>query len=355
MYIIKIFSQIILISIFLSSCRTSINKEYPLKNLEKNTSTGLVIGQVQSGKTLSMTAVSAMAKDNNFGIVIVMSGNVTTLSSQTAERFETALEGRNTIKIKNNPSINWSPQDHLTKSKAVLENYKNNQNLEERETILIITHKNPARIDHITELFESLGELTRNVPTLIIDDEADHHSLNSKEYLNDINALSERTRRRRKEIYQIKEGDTLENIAENFSTTVEELKEFNDIETSLEMFGSDINLSDVQIWILGYFIGAVLYTLIEGVTGASPGKRAQKIIIANEDGSEGDFTLFMSRWAIKNISNLMSLLIILTGAISIQWVGSLLGWVVFLGCFLVLASHRQALHDKIVKTAVFNS
>ena len=58
-----------------------------LKNLEKNTSTGLVIGQVQSGKTLSMTAVSAMAKDNNFGIVIVMSGNVTTLSSQTAERL----------------------------------------------------------------------------------------------------------------------------------------------------------------------------------------------------------------------------------------------------------------------------
>ena len=36
MNIIKNFSQIILISIFLSSCRTSINKEYPIKNLEKN-------------------------------------------------------------------------------------------------------------------------------------------------------------------------------------------------------------------------------------------------------------------------------------------------------------------------------
>ena len=30
------FSQITLIAIFLSSCRTSINKDYPLKNLEKN-------------------------------------------------------------------------------------------------------------------------------------------------------------------------------------------------------------------------------------------------------------------------------------------------------------------------------
>ena len=36
MNIIKKFSQIILISIFLSSCSTSINKKYPLKNLEKN-------------------------------------------------------------------------------------------------------------------------------------------------------------------------------------------------------------------------------------------------------------------------------------------------------------------------------
>ena len=36
MQIIKQFSQIILFAIFLSSCRTSINKDYPLKNLEKN-------------------------------------------------------------------------------------------------------------------------------------------------------------------------------------------------------------------------------------------------------------------------------------------------------------------------------
>ena len=33
---IKQFSQILLIVIFLSSCRSSINKEYDIKNLEKN-------------------------------------------------------------------------------------------------------------------------------------------------------------------------------------------------------------------------------------------------------------------------------------------------------------------------------
>ena len=36
MNIVKQFSQIILIAIFLSSCRTLIKKEYPIKNLEKN-------------------------------------------------------------------------------------------------------------------------------------------------------------------------------------------------------------------------------------------------------------------------------------------------------------------------------
>ena len=36
MKIIKQFPIIILIAIFLISCRTSINKEYPLENLEKN-------------------------------------------------------------------------------------------------------------------------------------------------------------------------------------------------------------------------------------------------------------------------------------------------------------------------------
>lgn len=199
-------------------------------NLEENNSAGLVIGQVQSGKTLSMTAVSAMAKDNGFGIVIVLSGNVTSLSSQTAERFEEALDGRNTVKIKNNPSENWSAEDHLLKARAVLENFKNTKNSEDRLTLLIIAHKNPARVDDITELFESVGNLKDDVPTLIIDDEADHHSLNSKEYLNDIDSLTERRRRRIREIHQISDGETLESIAENFDTTVEELKEINNFE-----------------------------------------------------------------------------------------------------------------------------
>jgi hypothetical protein len=221
-------------------------------NLEKNNSTGLVIGQVQSGKTLSMTAVSAMAKDNGYGIVIVMSGNVTTLSSQTAERFSEALGGRNTQKIVNNPENTWYLENHLSNAKLILENFVNTKEPEDKKTLLVIIHKNPARINHISELFESIGVLKDKIPTLIIDDEADHHSLNSKEFLNDINSLTERRRKRIKQIYQICEGDTLEGIAENFSTSVEDLKEINNFE----------ELTGIGSYILTDYIQTVTHSII---------------------------------------------------------------------------------------------
>lgn len=224
------------------------------ENIEKKQSTGLIIGQVQSGKTLSMTAVSSMAKDNGFGIVIVMSGNISSLSGQTADRFEKALEGRNTIKIKNNPEENrWSLEDNLMNVQSVIENFKENEDPNERTTLLIVTHKNPARINHIVDLFENLGELHNKIPTLIIDDEADHHSLNSKEFLNEIDSLSDRRKRRIKEIHQIVEGDTLESIANQYSKTEEDLKEINNFD----------KLPSVGTYILTDYIQTVTHSSIK--------------------------------------------------------------------------------------------
>ena len=41
----------------------------PSLKANKHSSTGLVMGQVQSGKTLSMTAVTAMAQDKGMGLL----------------------------------------------------------------------------------------------------------------------------------------------------------------------------------------------------------------------------------------------------------------------------------------------
>ena len=50
--------------------------------------------------------------------------------------------------------------------------------------------KNPSRIKNITKLFHEASnagntEKFNNIPVLIIDDESDHHSLNSKSSKND--------------------------------------------------------------------------------------------------------------------------------------------------------------------------
>src|ERR1700722_12153514 len=49
--------------------------------------TGLVVGYVQSGKTLSFTTVIALARDNGVPIVVVVAGTAENLFNQTIERL----------------------------------------------------------------------------------------------------------------------------------------------------------------------------------------------------------------------------------------------------------------------------
>ena len=53
--------------------------------------TGIVIGYVQSGKTLSFTTLTALARDNNYQIVIVIAGVSTNLVNQSTKRLEDDL------------------------------------------------------------------------------------------------------------------------------------------------------------------------------------------------------------------------------------------------------------------------
>ena len=53
--------------------------------------TGLVVGYVQSGKTLSFTAVAALARDNGYQIVIAIAGTSINLRDQSTKRLEDDL------------------------------------------------------------------------------------------------------------------------------------------------------------------------------------------------------------------------------------------------------------------------
>lgn len=141
--------------------------------------TGLVVGYVQSGKTLSFTTVAALASDNSFPIVVVLSGTKRNLYSQTVKRLRSDLDleqpaGRWVIfeAQTRNPDL---PQQltHLLENwdRPELPGYS-------RQTALITVLKNRPRLDG---LVDALGQLDlRGRACLIIDDEADQHGLNNK-------------------------------------------------------------------------------------------------------------------------------------------------------------------------------
>jgi uncharacterized RDD family membrane protein YckC len=105
---------------------------------------------------------------------------------------------------------------------------------------------------------------------------------------------------------------------------------------------------------IGMYIFGFLYSLIEAFTGASPGKMVLKLKIGFEDGRNAPLGTYVSRWAVKYAGTLIGLVALLPGLGLLSTVGTLAGFVIFIGCFLVLGDKRQALHDMAAKTAVFN-
>ena len=81
------------------------------------------------------------------------------------------------------------------------------------------------------------------------------------------------------------------------------------------------------------------YTLIEAFTGASPGKRVMGLQVARADGSAGDTSLYLLRWALKNSGSILQFVLPI--------VSSLASLVFFFGCFAALGDKCQALHDTI--------
>lgn len=135
--------------------------------------------------------------------------------------------------------------------------------------------------------------------------------------------------------------------------SAEELTEFKEL---LESSGMDAESMVNLFHCISYsaILSGFLYTLIEAFYGASLGKMHLGLSIGHEDGREGDLSLFITRWAIKNIAMLLKLVMVITGIVALKFSSEILGWIMFGGCFLVIMSSKQALHDKVVRSAVYN-
>jgi uncharacterized RDD family membrane protein YckC len=127
-----------------------------------------------------------------------------------------------------------------------------------------------------------------------------------------------------------------------------------ELESSLEAMGVGAGIGALMGMLGGVVIGYFIYSIIEACTGASPGKMMLGYKVANADRTGGDISLYLKRWAIKNASSVFSMLAFVTGLIFLNPLGSIIGFVMFFGCFLALGDDRQALHDKIAKTAIYH-
>ncbi len=144
------------------------------------TQTGLVVGYVQSGKTLSMTTVSALARDNGCRLVILLAGVTTNLLQQNAQRFKRDLReasGRPAAwRIINSQDGLGDPDvQHL--QQAVEEWRDPAFSSELQQTFLYMVLKNHAHLDRLHSLLSRVD--LRGVPALILDDEADQAGLNT--------------------------------------------------------------------------------------------------------------------------------------------------------------------------------
>jgi hypothetical protein len=137
--------------------------------------TGIAVGYVQSGKTMSLTTLTALAVDNGFRIVIYFAGIKVNLLEQTTKRLKkdllTESDNARVYKVYQSPTI--GDNVHLK--------IKNALGLNHKPAILITVLKHYKHIDELARIFRTpeVKEALGNNGVLIIDDEADQASLNT--------------------------------------------------------------------------------------------------------------------------------------------------------------------------------
>lgn len=143
--------------------------------------TGLVVGYVQSGKTLSFTTLTALARDNGYGVVILIAGTIDNLKSQSEDRLKQDLA------ISDEPGQPWVLIDNPAPHNSGFEALKlqlgrwHSPSLSQRKkkTILITVLKQHQRLANLVECLRHRTINLHGVPCLVIDDEADQASLNN--------------------------------------------------------------------------------------------------------------------------------------------------------------------------------
>jgi hypothetical protein len=122
-------------------------------------SDGLLYGLIQSGKTSILTLTSAMAVDNGFDCILVLTTDNDPLYEQTKERVRAALGGLNVL-----GKSDWKDPKRF---KTRVDN----------SPFAIVCSKNGNMVTSLLNAFKTAN--SKNLSILIVDDEADQASLDT--------------------------------------------------------------------------------------------------------------------------------------------------------------------------------
>ncbi|MGM3411924.1 Z1 domain-containing protein [Ralstonia holmesii] len=135
--------------------------------------TGLVVGYVQSGKTMSFETVIALARDNGYGLVIVLAGTKNNLRDQSEDRLKKDLGI-------DDGGDHWYHLSNPTKAaKGQIESKVGAwKKKPAKKSLLVTVLKHDGHLEKLAEVLKGIDLV--GVPALIIDDESDQASLNTK-------------------------------------------------------------------------------------------------------------------------------------------------------------------------------
>lgn len=173
---------------------------------------GLVVGHVQSGKTGHYTGLICKAADAGYKIVIVLAGLHNNLRSQTQMRLDEGFLGYETKpvqediqvigvgEIDGDPSIRPNFATNRTNKGDFTTSVAKNLGISpEQRPWLFVVKKNKTVLErllkwirnHVADLHDQASgrKIVTNLPLLVIDDEADHASVDTGEQLFDADGL----------------------------------------------------------------------------------------------------------------------------------------------------------------------
>jgi hypothetical protein len=129
----------------------------------------LALGRVQSGKTTSIAALSAAAADKEYQIIIAFLGSTNLLLDQNRDRLEAALEMDSSRYV-------WKPLPKITGKSSAPEIMKW---VDKGRCVFIPVIKNAQPLRKLAAALDALPD-AHKMKVLIVDDEADQASLNTR-------------------------------------------------------------------------------------------------------------------------------------------------------------------------------